>query len=102
MLEIRPICEHCAKPLPADSKEAMICSYECTFCAICVEEVLEGVCPNCGGNFEPRPIRPATAWRHAVSRKHQPPAAISTHKPVDTEIHRTFAARIKDIRPENR
>jgi len=59
VLELRPTCEHCNKALPADSTEARICSYECTFCAHCVETVLGNVCPNCGGGFAPRPIRPA-------------------------------------------
>lgn len=59
MLALRPSCENCNKALPADSKEAMICSFECTFCADCVENGLLGICPNCGGNFVPRPIRPA-------------------------------------------
>lgn len=59
MLEIRPTCENCNKKLPYDSHEAMICTFECTFCKDCVDEVLKGICPNCGGGFEPRPIRPA-------------------------------------------
>ncbi|HPI96635.1 MAG TPA: DUF1272 domain-containing protein [Gammaproteobacteria bacterium] len=59
MLEIRPNCECCDKDLPPESKEAMICSFECTFCQNCVTEKLKGVCPNCGGNFVPRPVRPA-------------------------------------------
>jgi len=58
MLEIRQCCENCGKSLPNDSNEAMICSYECTFCAQCVENFLENVCPNCGGGFEKRPTRP--------------------------------------------
>jgi uncharacterized protein len=58
MLELRPCCEHCGKSLPNDSSEAMICSYECTFCSTCVDTVLENVCPNCGGGFEARPTRP--------------------------------------------
>ena len=58
MLEIRPSCENCKKQLPNNSNEAMICSYECTFCIECVEHVLENVCPNCGGGFERRPTRP--------------------------------------------
>ena len=58
MLQIRPICENCGKKLPADSVEAMICSFECTFCSDCVDKVLQNVCPNCGGGFENRPIRP--------------------------------------------
>lgn len=60
MLELRPNCERCDKDLPADSREAMICTFECTFCRDCVAEDLQGICPNCGGNFEPRPIRPAS------------------------------------------
>ncbi len=59
MLEIRPTCENCNKKLPFNSTEAMICTFECTFCKDCVDEVLKGVCPNCGGGFETRPIRPA-------------------------------------------
>ena len=62
MLEIRPTCEHCARLLPPESSDAMICTFECTFCALCVETVLSNVCPNCGGGFSPRPIRPATNW----------------------------------------
>ncbi len=60
MLELRPNCECCDKDLPPDSAEAMICTFECTFCADCVADVLNGVCPNCGGNFAARPIRPAS------------------------------------------
>ncbi|MGR0279162.1 DUF1272 domain-containing protein [Marinomonas dokdonensis] len=59
MLILKPNCECCDKDLPPASTQAMICSYECTFCADCVTDVLKGICPNCGGNFAPRPIRPA-------------------------------------------
>ncbi len=59
MLELRPNCECCDKDLPPHSAEAMICTFECTFCADCVDNVLKGVCPNCGGNLVIRPIRPA-------------------------------------------
>jgi hypothetical protein len=58
MLELRPNCECCDKDLPPDSAEARICTYECTFCADCVDNVLKGVCPNCGGNLVTRPVRP--------------------------------------------
>jgi uncharacterized protein len=61
MLELRPDCEHCGTLLPPDSTEAVICSFECTFCRSCAEGVLQGVCPNCSGNLVQRPIRPATA-----------------------------------------
>ncbi len=58
MLEIRPNCEHCGKDLPNTSTEAMICSFECTYCKTCALEIFENVCPSCAGNFVPRPIRP--------------------------------------------
>jgi hypothetical protein len=58
-LELRPDCERCGRDLPPESAEARICTFECTFCAACVDGPLGGVCPNCGGNFEPRPLRPA-------------------------------------------
>jgi hypothetical protein len=63
MLELRPSCEHCNKSLPPDSLEARICSYECTFCATCVDTILGNVCPNCGGGFVARPIRPSKNWK---------------------------------------
>jgi uncharacterized protein len=59
MLQLRPTCECCDKPLPPDSSEARICSFECTFCAACADEVLHGLCPNCGGDLVARPRRPA-------------------------------------------
>ena len=57
MLDLRPNCECCDRDLPSDSSEAMICSFECTFCRDCAV-VLGGRCPNCGGNLVARPIRP--------------------------------------------
>jgi len=70
MLELRPNCECCDRDLPPDSPDARICTFECTFCADCVAGVLGGVCPNCGGDFVPRPIRPAPALaRHPASTK---------------------------------
>ncbi|MCU1677654.1 MAG: putative urease-associated protein [Frankiales bacterium] len=58
MLELRPNCELCDVDLPPDSPDARICTYECTFCAACVAGPLGGLCPNCGGNMQRRPIRP--------------------------------------------
>jgi hypothetical protein len=58
MLELRPNCECCDADLPPDSDQAVICSFECTFCRTCAEGILKGRCPNCGGSFMPRPIRP--------------------------------------------
>lgn len=59
MMELRPNCEHCDKDLPFDASDAMICTFECTFCENCVDQHYNGECPNCGGNFTRRPIRPA-------------------------------------------
>ncbi|MDQ2633382.1 MAG: DUF1272 domain-containing protein [Pseudomonadota bacterium] len=59
MLELRPNCECCDKDLPAEAPDAVICTFECTFCTDCAENTLAGRCPNCGGNFSARPIRPA-------------------------------------------
>lgn len=61
MMDLRPNCECCDRDLAPDSPDARICTYECTFCAECVDNVLGGVCPNCQGNFVPRPIRPSAA-----------------------------------------
>lgn len=60
MLELRPNCECCNKDLPPAALDAMICSFECTFCAECADTKLGGTCPNCGGTLVPRPIRPAS------------------------------------------
>lgn len=59
MLELRPNCECCDRDLPAASVAARICSFECTFCADCADGVLQGRCPNCGGELLARPRRPA-------------------------------------------
>ncbi len=68
MLELRPNRECCDADLPPDSEDARICSFECTFCVTCAEGVLAGVCPNCGGGFAPRPVRPAgSLTRHPAS-----------------------------------
>jgi hypothetical protein len=58
MLELRPNCECCDRDLDADSRDAFICSFECTFCRDCAERVLGGTCPNCGGELVRRPVRP--------------------------------------------
>ena len=58
MLELRPDCERCGRDLPPGSGEARICTFECTFCADCVEIRFAGTCPNCGGDLVRRPIRP--------------------------------------------
>jgi len=69
VLELRPNCECCDRDLPVASEEAMICSFECTFCRDCVRDTLQGECPNCGGNFYPRPVRPTRHLeQHPASR----------------------------------
>lgn len=102
MLELRPSCEHCNKALPPASLEARICSYECTFCAACVDTVLGNVCPNCGGGFTPRPVRPARDWKDGNYLGQDPASATVKHRPVDREAHAHFAAEIRHIAPEER
>ena len=102
MLQIRPNCECCDRDLPVDSADARICAYECTVCASCVETVLLNVCPNCGGGFVPRPIRPAIARRDGVSRIHQPPSEKRIHSPSTREQLHEFARRFRAIAPEER
>jgi hypothetical protein len=57
MLKLKPACERCGRSLAPDSTEAMICTFECTWCSDCVAGPMDGQCPNCGGNLERRPIR---------------------------------------------
>ena len=102
MLELRPNCEYCEKELPPTSPEARICTYECTFCAACVETMLHNVCPNCGGGFVPRPIRPRTARRPGVSLEHQPASTQPVHLKYAKEEIAAFVASVKDIPPEHR
>ena len=101
-LQLRPNCEFCDKDLPPDAAGAWICSYECTFCADCVARELHDVCPNCGGGFVPRPIRPAREWRHGVSRTKQAASTVRVHLKYSPEDIAAHAARIKAIRPEDR
>jgi hypothetical protein len=77
MLEMRPNCECCDCDLPPDANQAMICSFECTFCQNCAEDEFHGACPNCGGELMPRPLRPAVHW--------------ATHPPSTQRIHREAA-----------
>ena len=102
MLQLRPTCEQCAAALPPDAVYAMICSYECTFCSDCVENVLANVCPNCGGGFCPRPVRPVSECRDGVCLRKHPAAKTITHKPLGPELHREFANSIKHLAPEKR
>jgi uncharacterized protein len=102
MLQLRPNCEYCDKDLAPDNTDAMICSYECTFCADCVADHLHNVCPNCGGGFVPRPIRPMTARRNGVSRRHQPPSDSRVHLKHSKAEVSAFAAKFQGIPPADR
>jgi hypothetical protein len=102
MLELRPSCEHCDKPLPPDAPDARICSYECTFCADCVDKVLGNVCPNCGGGFTARPVRPARNWKDNNYLGNDPASTVRRYKPVDPVVHAQFAEPICGIAPEHR
>jgi hypothetical protein len=102
VLELRPNCELCDRDLPPGSPDARICSYECTFCAACVEDVLRNVCPNCGGGFEPRPIRPANAWRKDTGLGHDPPDTNRRHTPYTRAEIEAFAAPLRGLPPSDR
>jgi uncharacterized protein len=102
MLELRPNCEHCNVALPPESAEARICSFECTFCATCVDSVLGNVCPNCGGGFERRPVRPANNLKGDNHLGKYPAGTKVRHRPVDPAAHAKFAAPIKTTPPARR
>ncbi|HEY0062023.1 MAG TPA: DUF1272 domain-containing protein [Telluria sp.] len=102
MLELRPSCEHCNKALPPAATDARVCSYECTFCAGCVAQVLDNVCPNCGGGFERRPVRPATNWKNDNFLGKDPARTEPRYRPVERAAHALFASAIASIPPERR
>src|SRR5262249_16487864 len=99
-LELRPNCECCDTDLPPASTQSIICLYECTFFATCADSVLHNVCPNCGGGFAPRPIRPATEWRPGLSVEKRPPSQKRVHLSRDLSEIAAHSQRIKDILPE--
>jgi len=101
-LQLRPNCEYCDKDLPSGALDARICSYECTFCADCVETKIFNVCPNCGGGFAPRPIRPAREWRAGVCVAAHPASDKRVHLKYSLEDVAAHAARLRDIPPEAR
>ncbi len=101
-LELRPNCEYCDKDLGPDATDARICSYECTFCADCVERYLSNVCPNCGGGLMARPIRPAREWRRGVSRARQPASTKRVHLSHSREEIALFVHEVAGVPPEKR
>lgn len=102
MLQLRPNCEYCDKDLPPGAADARICSFECTFCADCVENVLHNVCPNCGGGFVSRPVRPATERRPGVCLANKPASAERVHLKYDRDEIARFVESVRDIPPEKR
>ncbi|HEY3833538.1 MAG TPA: DUF1272 domain-containing protein [Acidimicrobiia bacterium] len=101
-LELRPNCEYCDADLPFDSPYARICTYECTFCAACVDTVLMNVCPNCGGGFERRPIRPRHEWRPGLSIVHLPAKTERPHLSYDRADIAALTARLRSTPPGDR
>ena len=102
MLELRPNCEMCDKDLPPDAPDARICSYECTFCTTCVDDVLQNVCPNCGGGFVQRPIRPKGAHRTGTGLGHHPAGTKRRHLKWEMDDLRAHVAALKGIAPADR
>jgi uncharacterized protein len=102
MLELRPICEHCAADLPPAAADAMICSFECTFCRDCALGVFDNTCPNCGGGFVPRPVRPVNNWNGDNYLGVYPASTTRRHRPADLDAHRELRARIGRRAPEDR
>jgi hypothetical protein len=102
MLELRPNCELCDKDLPPDAADARICSYECTFCAACAEDVLHDVCPNCGGGFQPRPIRPLQAWRDGTGLENDPAGTVRHRTRYTREEMTELTGRLQSVPPPER
>jgi hypothetical protein len=96
MLEIRPACENCNKDLPPNSTEAMICTFECTFCINCATDLLHNICPNCGGNFEKRPIRP----KEKLIK--YPQQTERYFRPVDIKKFETLLETNRNVAPNER
>ena len=101
-LALRPTCEHCNRSLPPASTDAMICTFECTFCATCVDQVLSNVCPNCGGGFCARPVRPVRNWKNNNYLGAVPARTAIKYKPVIASVHDAFSAELRTIPPTQR
>ncbi|MDB4291989.1 DUF1272 domain-containing protein [Maribacter sp.] len=96
MLEIRPSCENCDKDLAPNATDAMICTYECTYCSDCVTNVLHNVCPNCGGGFEKRPIRTTEHLQRHPAKKER------LHKPVVMAGFTLLREKLEGVPPNER
>jgi uncharacterized protein len=102
MLDLRPNCELCDKDLPPHAEDARICSYECTFCAACVEDVLHDVCPNCGGGFQPRPIRPMQAWRKDTGLANDTAGTLRRRTQYTRKEMNELVGRLRSVPPSER
>jgi len=104
MLELRPNCELCDCNLPPDSRNAMICSYECTYCAECVATTLHNVCPTCGGGFTPRPLRPVRAegGQTNLGLANRPAGTQRYYSVWSPAQIQAVVMRLKDTPPEDR
>jgi hypothetical protein len=96
MLEIRPVCENCKKELPYNSTDAYICSFECTYCRDCAIDIFENVCPNCGGGFVQRPVRPKKYLEK------YPPSNAVIYRPADLRTHQETFMLYKNVPAEER
>ena len=96
MLAIKPNCESCGKNLPPNSTEAVICSFECTYCERCADSLLHNICPNCGGGFEKRPIRPQDGL------KQHPASTDSPTIGINQDSHLGFIRRFRGVPPNRR
>jgi len=67
-----------------------------------VDTRLFNVCPNCGGGFVPRPIRPVTERRPGLSLAKRPASTDRVHLSYDHDEVARFARMVRDIPPENR
>ncbi|MGE5106049.1 MAG: DUF1272 domain-containing protein [Sphingobacteriales bacterium] len=100
MLDLRTICENCGKDLPNDSNEAMICTFECTFCSDCVTTILQNVCPNCGGGFEKRPTRPTQCITPDCLKNF--PVKVGKYRPVDYDKFKLLKDHYLNTDPRKR
>ncbi|WP_310620709.1 DUF1272 domain-containing protein [Flexibacterium corallicola] len=102
MLHLHPNCEHCDKDLPANATDAYICSFECTFCEGCALELFENTCPNCGGGFTQRPVRPSMPHKTPWWLGDHPASSKRRLRPKDIQRHQKFAQDLKGIPPNKR
>ncbi|WP_029915882.1 DUF1272 domain-containing protein [Caulobacter sp. UNC358MFTsu5.1] len=105
MLELRPNCELCDRDLPPDAPDARICSYECTYCADCADQVLRNVCPTCGGGLTARPIRPRRAYRApdiSLGLGFHPAGQSRKHSRWNRDEVAAMTARLQGVPPQDR